>query len=162
MQLPEENCGQPGGELSLRGGMTTMRRWTPCWRQSVCALALLGFTGAWTATAFPATHATQPDIPTVDAGIGSCRADFNVKDGEGKPLYNAKINITIKYGFMNMRKAQLEAPTNTNGQARFTGLPNFSKKPLEFVITSGTVSKKETDDPSTNCNAVYNVAFRVH
>jgi hypothetical protein len=105
---------------------------------------------------------SQPDVPTVNAGIGSCRADFNVKDGGGKPLYNAKIDITIKYGFMNMRKAQLEAPTNTNGQARFTGLPNFSKKPLEFVITSGTISKTETDDPATNCNAVYNVTLTVH
>jgi hypothetical protein len=105
---------------------------------------------------------SQPDVPTVNAGIGSCRADFNVKDGEGKPLYNAKIDITIKYGFMNMRKAQLEAPTNTNGQARFTGLPNFSKKPLEFVISSGTISKTETDDPATNCNAVYNVTLTVH
>jgi hypothetical protein len=106
--------------------------------------------------------ANQPDIPTVDAGIGTCRADFNVKDGAGKPLYNAKINVTIKYGFMNLHKAQLEAPTNTEGQARFTGLPNFSKRPLEFVITSGTVSTTETDDPGTNCSAVFNVTLSVH
>jgi hypothetical protein len=106
--------------------------------------------------------AKSPDIPTVDAGIGTCRADFNVKDGAGKPLYNAKINITIKYGFMNLHKAELEAPTNTNGQARFTGLPNFSKKPLRFVITSGTVSQTQTDDPTTNCNAVFDVALSVH
>lgn len=110
----------------------------------------------------PSLAANEPDVPTVDAGIGSCRADFNVKDGAGKPLYNAKINITIKYGFMNLHKAQLEAPTNTNGQARFTGLPNFSKKPLQFVITSGTVSTTETDDPAANCNAVFNVTLSVH
>ena len=109
-----------------------------------------------------APAANQPDVPTVDAGIGSCRADFNVNDGAGKPLYNAKINTTIKYGFMNLHKAQLEAPTNTNGQARFTGLPNFSKKPLEFIISSGTVSKIETDDPTTNCNAVFNITLSVH
>lgn len=109
-----------------------------------------------------AQAANEPDTPTVDAGIGSCRADFNVKDGLGKPLYNAKINITIKYGFMNMRKAQLEAPTNPSGQARFTGLPNFTKKPLQFVITSGTVSQTELDDPVTNCQAVFNVTLSVH
>lgn len=115
------------------------------------------------AAAFAPVSADQrPDVPTVDAGIGSCRADFNVKDGDGKPLYNAKIDITIKYGFMNMRKTQLEAPTNTDGRARFTGLPNFSKKPLEFVISSGTVSKTQTDDPETNRNAVYNVTLTVH
>ncbi len=104
----------------------------------------------------------EPDIPTVDAGIGTCRAEFNVKDGAGKPLYNAKISVTIKYGFMNLHKAELEAPTNTNGQARFTGLPNFSKRPLQFVISSGTVSTTETDDPATNCNAVFNVTLSVH
>lgn len=106
--------------------------------------------------------ANQPDVPIVDAGIGSCRADFNVKDGAEKPLYNAKINITIKYGFMNLHKAQLEAPTNTDGRARFTGLPNFSKKPLEFTITSGTVSKSVTQDPVSDCTANFNITLSVH
>jgi len=85
-----------------------------------------------------------------------------VKDGAGKPVYNAKINTTIKYGFMNLHKAQLEAPTNTNGQARFTGLPNFSKKPITFVIGSGTVTKTITDDPTTDCNAKFDVTLTVH
>jgi hypothetical protein len=132
------------------------------WLRWVCTVALLGLAAPGALSASPATEASQPDIPTVDAGIGSCRADFHVKDGTGKALYNAKIDITIKYGFMDMRKTQLEAPTNTNGQARFTGLPNFSKKPLEFVISSGTVSKTVRDDPASNCNAVYHVTLTVH
>ncbi len=130
------------------------RKWTAAFASLI--LLTLG------ASFVPISAQNQPEVPTVNANIGTCRADFNVKDGSGKPLYNAKIDITIKYGFMNMRKAQLEAPTNTNGQARFTGLPNFSKKPLEFVITSGTVSKTETDDPAANCNAVFNVTLTVH
>jgi hypothetical protein len=125
-----------------------------------CAI-LAAFLAFWTA-AGAASAADQPDVPTVNANIGSCRADFTVKDGAGKPLYNAKINITIKYGFMNLHKAELEAPTNTNGQARFTGLPNFSKKPLQFVISSGTVSKTVTDDPAANCNAKFDVTLSVH
>ncbi len=128
-------------------------------RKLACAMLLLGAAVSFAGTA-PA--ANQPDVPTVDAGIGSCRADFTVKDGAGKPLYDAKINITIKYGFMNLHKAQLEAPTNTNGEARFTGLPDFSKKPLQFVISSGTVSKTVTDDPATNCNAKFDVTLSVH
>lgn len=128
-------------------------------RKLACAMLLLGAAVSFAGTA-PA--ANQPDVPTVDAGIGSCRADFTVKDGAGKPLYNAKINITIKYGFMNLHKAQLEAPTNTNGEARFTGLPDFSKKPLQFVISSGTVSKTVTGDPATNCNAKFDVTLSVH
>lgn len=106
--------------------------------------------------------ANQPEVPTVDAGIGSCSAEFHVRDGAGKPLYNAAIKITIKYGFMNLRKAQLEAPTNTNGEARFTGLPNASKKPLQFVVSRGTVSKTVADDPGTNCRARFEVTLTVH
>jgi hypothetical protein len=124
-----------------------------------CVLILIG-TASFCAR--NARAADQPDVPTVNADIGSCRADFTVKDGSGKPVYNAKINITIKYGFMNLHKAQLEAPTNTNGQARFTGLPNFSKKPLNFVISSGTVSKSVSDDPTTNCSAKFDVTLTVH
>ncbi len=75
------------------------------------------------------SNSAAPGVPNLDADIGACRAAFNVNDGAGEPLYNAEINITIKYGFMNLHKAQLEAPTNTNGQARFTGLPNFSRTP---------------------------------
>lgn len=150
-------AGRLCGRYGVSGGSIRMKSrriyaGLLCAALIVCAAVCIGSVRA----------ANGPDIPTVDAGIGSCRADFNVKDGSGKPLYNAKINITIKYGFMNMRKAQLESPTNTNGQARFTGLPNFSKKPLEFVITSGTVSKSVTDDPTTNCQAVLNVALSVH
>jgi hypothetical protein len=104
----------------------------------------------------------QPKIATVDAGIGSCKADFTVKDGSGKPIYNSKIDVFIRYGFMNMRQTSLEAYTNPDGQARFTGLPNFPKKPLEFTILSGTVSKTVTDDPTANCNASFNVTLTIH
>jgi hypothetical protein len=103
-----------------------------------------------------------PEVPVVDAGLGSCRADFNVKDGAAKPVFNAKINLTIKYGFMNKRKIQLEIGTNSDGKARVTGLPNLPKQPLEFSITSGPVSTTVTDDPSTNCNAVFDVVLTVH
>lgn len=140
-------------------------RKTSAW-QLVCAvvMSLTGFAaiGARATLAANQSAGARPEVPTVDAGIGSCRADFNVKDGAGKPLYNAKINTTIKYGFMDLHKAQLEAPTNTNGQARFTGLPNFSKKPLQFTISSGTVSQTKSDDPAADCNAIFNVTLRVH
>jgi hypothetical protein len=37
---------------------------------------------------------TEPvEVPVVDAGLGSCRADFNVKDGAAKAVFNAKINL---------------------------------------------------------------------
>ncbi|MGH9574874.1 MAG: hypothetical protein ACRD40_15260 [Candidatus Acidiferrales bacterium] len=104
----------------------------------------------------------QPKIATVDAGIGSCKANFFVKDGVGKPIYNSEISVLIKYGFMNLRQTDLQAYTNVDGQARFTGLPNFSKKPLEFNVSSGTVSKTVTDDPVEKCDAAFDVTLSIH
>lgn len=106
--------------------------------------------------------ADSQEVPVVDAGLGSCRADFIVKDASGKPIFDAKVSLTIKYGFMNKRKTQVEVGTNSDGKARVTGLPDLPKKPLEFFIRSGTVSTTVTDDPSTDCNAVFNVKLTVH
>jgi hypothetical protein len=110
----------------------------------------------------PVVANDTPEVPVVDGGIGSCRADFTVKDDAGKPIYNAKIHVTLKYGFFSMRKTDLEVGTNSDGKARFTGLPDSPKKPLEFQIKSGTVSKTVTDDPTNNCNAVFEVTLSVH
>src|SRR5260370_30572235 len=105
--------------------------------------------------------AQSPEVPVVDGGLGSCRADFTVKDGSDKPIYNAKIHVTIKYGFLSKRKAELEVGTNSDGKARVTGLPNLPKRPLEFSVKSGTVEKMVTDDPSNNCNATFHVTLAV-
>ena len=106
--------------------------------------------------------AQAPQIPVVDGGLGSCRADFTVKDGSDKPIYNAKIHVLIKYGFLSKRKTELEVGTNSDGKASVTGLPNLPKRPLEFSIKSGTVEKAVTDDPSEYCNAKFDVTLAVH
>jgi hypothetical protein len=118
------------------------------------ALILFAICGA-------AMAAQAPEVPKVDGGVGPCRADFTVKDGSGKPLYNAKISVVLKYGFMNLRKTELEVGTNSDGKARFTGLPEDPKKPLAFHVKSGDVSHTVTDDPSTNCNATFDVTLTI-
>jgi len=102
------------------------------------------------------------DVPVVDGGIGACRADFTVKDEAGKPIYDAKIKVTLRWGFFNKRKLDLEIGTNGDGKARVIGLPDSPKKPLEFQIKSGTITKSIEDDPSANCTAVYEVTLSVH
>ena len=104
----------------------------------------------------------SPEVPVVDGGIGPCRADFTVKDEAGKPIYNATIKVNLRYGIFNKRKMDLEIGTNSDGKARIIGLPDSPKKPLEFQIKSGTVTKSVEDDPSTNCTAVYEVTLSVH
>jgi hypothetical protein len=105
--------------------------------------------------------AQAPQIPVVDGGLGSCRADFTVKDGSGKPIYNAKVHVLIKYGFWSKRKTELEVGTNSDGKASVTGLPNSPRNPLEFSIKSGTVESTVSDDPSNNCNATFDVTLKV-
>ena len=104
----------------------------------------------------------SPEVPVVDGGIGPCRADFTVKDETNKAIYNATIKVTLRYGIFNKRKMDLEIGTNSDGKARIIGLPDSPKKPLEFQIKSGTVTKSVKDDPSTNCTAVYEVILSVH
>ena len=105
--------------------------------------------------------AQSAQIPVVDGGLGSCRADFTVKDGSGKPIYNAKVHVLIKYGFFSKRKTDLEVGTNSDGKASVTGLPSSPKKPLEFSIKSGTVETTVTDDPSDKCTATFDVVLKV-
>lgn len=144
---------EKGGKQAMTIMRIIMTRIRPL--QVICAVAFLAICGA-TTTANPA------GINSIDGGVGSCRADFTVKDGASKPIYDAKIEVLLRYGFMNMRKTDLTVGTDSDGKARFTGLPNFPKKPLEFHIKSGTVSKTITDDTSTNCNATYDVVLTVH
>lgn len=109
-----------------------------------------------------AMAAQAPEVPKIDGGVGPCRADFTVKDSSGKPLYDAKINVVLRYGFMNLRKTELEVGTNSDGKARFTGLPEDPKKPLAFHVKSGNVSHTVTDDPSIKCNATFDVTLTIH
>ena len=110
----------------------------------------------------PAQNQSAQAIPKIDGGVGACTANFTIRDGENKPLYNAQISVELRYGFMNMRKTDLQVGTDSNGKAIFTGLPNFPKKPLDFHIKSGTVSKTVTDDPEAKCDATFDVVLTVH
>ncbi|MGB6876988.1 MAG: hypothetical protein WBD87_13245 [Candidatus Acidiferrales bacterium] len=110
----------------------------------------------------PAQNQSTQAVPKIDGGVGACTANFTIRDGANKPLYNAEISVQLRYGFMNMRKTDLQVSTDSNGKANFTGLPNFPKKPLEFHIKSGTVSKTVSDDPSENCTATFDVVLTVH
>ena len=102
--------------------------------------------------------AKEIEVPSIDAGLGPCTVDFTVTDSQRKPIYNAKISVRIKYGFLGLRRIDLEIGTNSNGKARFTGLPEAAKKPpLEFV----TRYRKWTDTvwywPAVSCHKEYAV-----
>ena len=105
-------------------------------------------------------HPDPKDVPVIDGGIGSCSADFTVTDEAGAPVYAAKIKVHIDYGFMYLRKLDLEVGTNTDGKARFTGLPDRVKHGLYFEASEGDRTAEAFDDPATTCRAQFTVALR--
>jgi hypothetical protein len=101
--------------------------------------------------------ALAADVPQVSADAGPCWVEFTVTDAANKPVYLAKINTVVRYGFMGKRKTELELSTDSNGKGRFTGLPHDVKKPLAFTITFKDQTKTVTHDPATNCHATFDV-----
>ena len=102
--------------------------------------------------------AAPVDVPVIRGDLGPCSADFTVLDSANKPVYDAKVHVTILYGFMSKRKSDLEVGTNSDGKARIEGLPDKLKKPpLEFKIWGGDSQKSVTQDPATDCHASFNV-----
>jgi hypothetical protein len=106
----------------------------------------------WSVSAFPVPQDSNT-IPQIDGGIGPCSAEFTVTDGAAKPVYNAKVRVHITYGFMNLHKLDLEVGTNTNGKARFQGLPNRLKRGLTFYASEGDREASAFDDPAATCQS---------
>ena len=128
-------------------------------RTPALPLALLAF--ALSVSAFSQTPAADPkSVPVIDGGIGPCSVDFTVTDADGAPVYAAKIKVHIAYGFMYVRKLDLEVGTNADGKARFTGLPDRVKHGLYFEASEGDRTAEAFDDPSTTCKNQFTVALR--
>ncbi|MFB3916282.1 MAG: hypothetical protein ACE14M_06110 [Terriglobales bacterium] len=100
-----------------------------------------------------------PEVPVVNAELGPCDAKFEVTDGSGRPLYNAKVHVLIRHGFMSKRKLDLEVGTNSEGKARVAGLPRELKRIPVFRISYDGESRTVQYDPATNCHASYNIAL---
>lgn len=122
-------------------------------------------------TAPPQNAAPPPDtkaapaavpaaVPVIDGGIGNCSADFIVNDADGKPVYAATIKIHIAYGFMYLRKLDLQVGTNADGRASVTGFPDRVKHGLFFEASKGDRTAEAFDDPSVNCKNQFTVVLR--
>lgn len=106
------------------------------------------------------TSASDPHtVPVVDGGIGPCSAEFAVKDGAGSPVYDSKIRVHIAYGLFSAHKLDLEVGTNIDGKARFTGLPNRVKQPLQFKASQGDREGSAVFDPAEGCKAEHSITL---
>jgi len=105
----------------------------------------------------------EVEVPVIKADVGTCTADFVVKDRDSKPIYDAKIRVSIRYGFMGQKKTDLEIGTNSDGKARFEGLPDLRKKPkgvFEYQLRAGELTKTVVQDPAVQCNAKFDVVMQ--
>src|SRR5579863_9438044 len=108
-------------------------------------------------------HASPGDpksIPVIDGSIGPCSADFTITDPSGAPVYAANIKVHIAYGFMYARKLDLEVGTNSDGKARFTGLPDRTKQGLFFRASAANREGSAFVDPAKTCTANLTVTLQ--
>jgi hypothetical protein len=111
-------------------------------------------------TPAPSQTSDPKSIPVIDGGIGPCSADFTITDDAGSAVYAAKIKVHIAYGFMYARKLDLEVGTNSDGKARFTGLPERTKRGLFFEASEADRSGNAFVDPAVTCKSQFTVALR--
>ena len=125
------------------------------------ALSLTLLALALSIPTFSQTPATDPkSVPVVDGAIGTCSYDFTVTDTANAPVYAAKIKVHIAYGFMYARKLDLEVGTNSDGKARFTGLPERTKRGLFFEASEADRTATAFVDPATTCKSQFTVVLR--
>lgn len=104
---------------------------------------------------------SQP-MSVVDGELGPCSVEFKVTDGSGKPIDNASVRLHLAYGFMGVKRLDLEAATNTEGKARFTGLPDKAKKGLFFQASKGDRAGAAYYDPAKNCKGQHTIVLEKH
>ncbi len=105
-------------------------------------------------------QAKPQEVPAIRADLGPCTLDLRVTDADAKPLYNAKIHVQIRYGFLGKRKLDLEIGTNSEGRARFEGLPEKPNKPLEYRVTHDGKKGVVISGPSADCHASHMAVLR--
>jgi hypothetical protein len=131
-----------------------MRSYYRIWLAGLLVASISAF--AQNSSGGPQTQGSA-DVPVVKGGAGSCSADFVVTDLSKKGVYDAKIAIQIKYGFMGLRKLDLTVGTNYEGKARVEGLPEQFKGSAEFKVSHGDQSKTVPYDPQANCHPWHEV-----
>lgn len=132
-------------------------------REGALLVSLLAIALVLCASSFLQSATAQPDphaVPVIDGGIGPCSADFTITDSSGAPVYAAKIKVHIAYGFMSTHKLDLEVGTNTDGKARFAGLPDRVKRGLFFEASESDRTGNAFDDPANTCKAQFTIALR--
>lgn len=101
------------------------------------------------------------NMAVVDGGAGPCSIELTVLGPDTKPVYNASVKVHVSYGFGGFHRLDLQAGTNTDGKAKFTGLPTrVHRPPLEVNATKDDLSGTITFDPATQCQAAQQITLQ--
>ena len=125
------------------------------------AFLLMGVSLAIAARSQQPAQPQQPDdIPVTDGTSGPCSIEFSVTDSDGKPVYAARIDVHLAYGAFGAHKLDMGVYTNTQGKAKFTGIPAKVKKPpVEFNAKKDDLVGVATMDPATECQAKHDIVM---
>lgn len=104
-------------------------------------------------------ESAKPELAAISARLGTCSADFTVQDQDGKPVYAAIIHVRIRYGFMSLKRMDLEVGANSDGKARIEGLPGKAR-PLTYDISKADKKAAVEQDLVSHCNATYGVSLK--
>lgn len=105
------------------------------------------------------TDTAKPELAVISARLGTCAADFTVTDADGKPVYAATIHVRLRYGFMGIKRMDLEVGTGSDGKARVEGLPSATR-PLVYDISKADKKTTVEQNLTTSCQATYPVSLK--
>ena len=103
--------------------------------------------------------APKPELSVISARLGACAADFTVTDIDGKPVYAATVHVRLRYGFLGVKRMDLEVGTGPDGKARVEGLP-AGAKPLTYDIAKAEKKATVAQNLASNCKATYAVSLK--
>lgn len=129
----------------------------------MCAKSVFVAVVLWTFIAIASAQSnspTQPQpVPAVDGGLGACSVEFTTMDGHGNVIGGATLRLHLAYGFAGVRRLDLEVTTNTDGKARFTGLPDNLKKGLFFRGFKDDREGTAFYEPKKNCKGQHTMVL---
>ena len=108
-----------------------------------------------------AAYATAQAAPVneISADLGKCSAQIRVTGVDAKPVFAAKVTTQVQHGFVGVKKLDLEAFTDQDGQVRISGIPASLKKPLLIRISKQSSELLVEFKPDQNCHATFNVVL---
>jgi hypothetical protein len=96
----------------------------------------------------------------ISADLGTCSALITVTGADSKPVYNAKVATRVHYGFMGVKKLDLETFTSAAGQVKIVGLPEVPKKPVFLYISKDDKMESVEFKPDVQCRATLDVQLK--